>query len=54
MNRLQVATLDIVALVGLVLVTIGAGMAWLPAAFLVSGALLLLYAIAASRGEAVP
>lgn len=51
MNRLKITAIDAIALVGLVLLTIGAGLVWSPLGFVVPGALLLLYAIAASRGE---
>lgn len=51
MNRIRIAATDAIALVGLVLLTIGAGLAYLPLGFVVPGVLLLLYAVAASRGE---
>jgi hypothetical protein len=42
---------DIVAAVGLGLLTAGAGMVFIPAAFITCGVLLLAYAVAASRRE---
>lgn len=54
MNRLRIEPTDAIAFVALVLLTVGAGLAWLPAGFLVPGALLLVYSIAASRQEPAP
>ena len=54
MSRIRLATTDAIALAGLGLLTIGAGLIYLPLAFVVPGAALLLWAIAASRGEEPP
>lgn len=45
------STIDIVALIGLALVTAGAALVYLPAGLIVPGVLLLTYAVAASRTE---
>lgn len=51
MHRLKpVDPIDLVALLGLFLLAFGAGLVFLPAAFVVVGGLLLLYAVMASRG----
>ncbi len=42
---------DAVALVGLIALTIGAGLIYVPAAFVVVGSLLLIYAVLATRGS---
>lgn len=52
MKRLTLDPLDLLAIVAVLLLTLGAGMIYLPAAPLVLGALLLAYAIFASRTEA--
>lgn len=54
MSRIRIAATDAIALVGLVLLTIGCALVYAPLGFVVPGGLLLLYAIAASRGEAPP
>ena len=42
---------DVVAAIGLGLLTAGTAMVFIPAAFIVCGVLLLAYAIASSRSE---
>jgi hypothetical protein len=44
---------DALAVVALALLTLGAGLIYTPLAFIVSGALLLIYAVMASRTERV-
>lgn len=46
--------LDVLALLGVAILTIGVGMVFIPAALVVLGALLLVYAILASRSPAPP
>ena len=54
MDKIRISAVDAIAIAGVVLLTIGAALVYLPLGFVVPGALLLLYAIAASRGEAPP
>lgn len=51
MRRIRIAVNDAIAIAGTVLLTIGSALIYLPLGFVVPGALLLLYAVAASRGE---
>lgn len=46
--------LDILALLGLAVLTVGVGMVFVPAALVVLGSLVLVYAILASRDPAQP
>lgn len=47
----QIDPIDILALTSVAVLTIGAAMIFVPAAFLLAGGLGLIYAIAASRSE---
>jgi hypothetical protein len=51
MHRLRpVDPIDLVALIGLAALALGVALVYYPAAFIVVGGLLLLYAVMASRG----
>lgn len=45
------SAIDVLAAIGLGLLTAGAALVFIPAGLMVAGALILLYAIAASRNE---
>jgi len=47
----QIDPIDLLALASVSVVTIGAAMVFVPAAFLIAGGLGLLYAVAVSRRE---
>jgi hypothetical protein len=49
-KRLNIAPVDLLALIGLAVLAIGVGAVFIPAAFIVVGASLLIYAVMASRG----
>lgn len=51
MSRIVIDPLDLAAIVGLALLALGLGMVYLPAAFVVVGAFLILYAVLATRGR---
>lgn len=53
LSHIRLDPTDIVAAIGLALLTAGAGMVFIPAAFIVCGGLLLLYAVGASRHEPI-
>lgn len=51
-GSIDLSVTDAVAVVGFAVLVIGVALIFVPAAFVVAGALLLLYAVAASRTEA--
>ncbi len=51
MKRIHIDPNDAVAIIGLIALTIGAGLIYLPAAFIVVGSLLLIYAVLVTRGS---